>query len=512
MRTRQPHADEHYQDGRDELNLADFPISVLQRQQPLDEDGEKRDTAVYEASRYDRDARQRVQQRVILETSSRHGLPTPADENVVLALLYVAKHTHNFSDPVVHFAPRQLFRIMGWAPNSRSYDRLRQVLRRLKALVIRYENSWWDIEGRGYEAEVATGVISEYELGRQTSGRKKGGTPPPCWVCWTPRFQQSLASGNLKKLDLERLFALKLPTSQRLYRFLDKRFYPPHQPPAVEMDLIDFACGHIGLSRVGNVAELKRRLNPAVAELEGIGFIARAAPAERYLKVKAGVWRVRFQAGPQFLTRSRPEAPAGYRTPPEPPPASTADCPTEAKAQPRLSANPQPAEVATALVGDYYRLWGGEAPHVGERDLEQARALVERHGIDGARGLVPELVRVVKRCWPECKSFSGAASKYGADAARAYEGRRRAGTKAQEARARREQEREEAARQAERRLRLEALWEALPTEARAEVERRVLESHPELKGRPGILKVFCLKELERGQEAGGRGQEAGGSW
>ena len=47
-----------------------------------------------------------------------------------------------------HFTPRQLFDIMGWAPNSRSYDRLREVLRRLKALVIRYENSWWDITGR----------------------------------------------------------------------------------------------------------------------------------------------------------------------------------------------------------------------------------------------------------------------------------------------------------------------------------------------------------------------------
>src|SRR5262249_59693845 len=136
-----------YQDGRDELNLADFPISVLQRQQPLSDDGEKRDTAVYEASRYDRDSRQRVRQRVVLETSARHGLPTPADENVVLALLHVAKHSHNFTDPVVPFTPRQLFKIMGWAPNSRSYDRLRAVLRRLKALVIRYENSWWDIAG-----------------------------------------------------------------------------------------------------------------------------------------------------------------------------------------------------------------------------------------------------------------------------------------------------------------------------------------------------------------------------
>ena len=90
----------------------------------------------------------------------------------MLALLFVAKHTHNFTESASHFAASAVH-IMGWAPNSRSYDRLREVLRRLKALVIRYENSWWDIDGRGYEAEVATGIISEYELVRQVSGRRK---------------------------------------------------------------------------------------------------------------------------------------------------------------------------------------------------------------------------------------------------------------------------------------------------------------------------------------------------
>src|SRR4051812_40603083 len=72
--------DTRLRDGRDELNLADFPISVLQRQQPTDADGKKLDSAVYEAGRFDRTSRQRVEQKVILETSSRHGLPTPADE------------------------------------------------------------------------------------------------------------------------------------------------------------------------------------------------------------------------------------------------------------------------------------------------------------------------------------------------------------------------------------------------------------------------------------------------
>ena len=36
-----PNLKRTYQDGRDEMNLADFPISILQRQQPSDEAGRK---------------------------------------------------------------------------------------------------------------------------------------------------------------------------------------------------------------------------------------------------------------------------------------------------------------------------------------------------------------------------------------------------------------------------------------------------------------------------------------
>lgn len=476
--------EQRFHDGRDELNLADFPISVLQRQQPLDEQGTKLDTAVYEASRYNPESRQRQQQRVILEATTRHGLPTPADENVVLALLYVAKHTHDFAEPVVRFTPRQLFTIMGWAPNSRSYDRLRQVLRRLQSLVIRYENSWWDVAGRAYEAEVATGIISEYELGRQVSGRKEGATPP-CWVCWTPHFQRSLSNGNLKKLDLERLFSLRLPTSQRMYRFLDKRFYPPHAPPPVEMDLHDFACGHIGLTRVDNIAELKRRLAPAIAELEEIGFIARVEAEERYQKVRPGIWRIRFTVGPQFRKGSAPQLPA-----PEP---------AAVEATPAPRPEPAPEEV---LAADFYRRRGVEEVRVGDSDLVQAREMIARHGAELAALLVPELVQLVQRRWPECKSFSGAVQKYLAEAVRAHELRQRRSEHKTRAKVQQQREREESTRQAEERRRLEARWEALSDEQRQAIEQAVLAKRPGISSHPGIFRMLCLEQLAKTETAG----------
>src|SRR5215204_483872 len=105
-----------YRDGRDEMNLADFPISALQRAQKSNGAGGKVDRMELTASRYDPVARQRVPQRVTLTSTARDGLPTPADEHVILALLYLAKHSTNFTDATVHFAPSQLFAVMGWAP------------------------------------------------------------------------------------------------------------------------------------------------------------------------------------------------------------------------------------------------------------------------------------------------------------------------------------------------------------------------------------------------------------
>ena len=114
-----------------------------------------------------------------------------------------------------------------WAgrANGRSYTRLRDVLRRLKSLTIRYENAWWDAAGRGYEEEVATGVISAYKIARQVSGPRTADTTPLSWATWTQQFHQSLLNGNIKRLDLDLFFRLKTPTAQRMYRFLDKRFY-----------------------------------------------------------------------------------------------------------------------------------------------------------------------------------------------------------------------------------------------------------------------------------------------
>jgi hypothetical protein len=468
-------APRRFPDGRDEMNLADFPISALQRQQLSFADGRKLDRLEFEASRYDPATRQRVRQKVTLSASAREGLPTPADEHVILALLYVAKHGDNFATETVRFAPSQLFDIMGWAPNGRSYGRLRSVLRRLKALTIRYENAWWDAAGRGYEEELATGIVSGYRIARQVSGPRTAGTPLESWVTWSQQFHDSLRKGNLKRLDLDVFFRLSTPTAQRMYRFLDKRFYTS---PVLSMDLVEFACGHIGLTESDNVAVLKRRLSPAIAELESIRFIARAEPTERFRKVQTGVWRVEFKS-----------APAGQG---------------DGGGTERAAASPgDDTKVSAAgLAAEFYRLWDAEAPATpGLRDLEIAAELARLHGADAA-ALIDCLVQVTRRAWPGCRSFSGAAQKYLADALRVHRSHLRRAAARDEAETRRRQEQAETlARREEDRRRLDA-WNALPADQQQALRQRVLTgtgatSMPEV-----FVRRMCLEELARQRHNG----------
>jgi hypothetical protein len=464
-----------YPDGRDEMNLADFPISALQRQQLTDADGRKIDRLEFEASRYDSNTRQRVKQKVTLTSSSTEGLPTPADEHAILALLYVAKHSDNFASDSVRFAPSQLFDIMGWAPNGRSYARLRAVLRRLKSLTIRYENAWWDAAGRGYEEEVATGIVDSYRIARQVSGPRTADTPLESWVTWSQQFHDSLKKGNLKRLDLDVFFRLSTPTAQRMYRFLDKRFYTS---PVVAMDLVEFACGHIGLTESKNVAILKRRLAPAIAELEGIQFIAAAAVSDRYRKVRPGVWRIEFKSGVSEIADKNDKE-------------QHSTC-----LLPGLETDEQELSPA-ALTAEYYRQWDPTTPAVaGVRDMEAAGELLKAHGTEAA-AVVTCLVQVTRKEWPDCRSLSGAVQKYLSDALKLHRSQVRREAARDEAEIRRQQEQSEMhARREEERQRLE-LWNALPVCEQEAIRQTVLRSLGETVAPEAFIRRLCVEEFNR---------------
>ena len=290
---------------KDELNLAEFPIAALTDRIP---DGQT--TLVFEDRLERRDSTPIVRRLTIMGTH-KHGLPTSLDDEVLVGLIQLTKRRSNFTDPRVQFSRYELIQLLGWPQSGQSYRRIEEALHRWVGVVLMYENAWWDNQARSWVDEQfhVLDNVTLYDRERwRTSGRarqepvkeKSRGSKvdkPPLPLSsfrWNEVIFRSFQSGNLKQLDLEFYLKLRLPTTKRMYRFLDKRFY---RRSRLDFDLRSLACEHIGLSRSYAPTELKRRLKPALEEMEQLGFLEPLSVEERYSYVKRGCWRIIFIRG-----------------------------------------------------------------------------------------------------------------------------------------------------------------------------------------------------------------------
>ena len=284
---------------KDELNLAEFPIAALTDRIP---DGQT--TLVFE-DRLERRDSQPIVRRLTIMGTHKHGLPTSLDDEVLVGLIQLTKRRSNFTDARVHFSRYELIELLGWPQSGQSYRRIEEALHRWVGVVLMYEKAWWDNAAKSWVDEQfhVLDNVTLYDRERwRTSARSskpaKGerAAPkterPPLPLSsfrWNEVIFQSFQTGNLKQLDLEFYLKLRLPTTKRMYRFLDKRFY---RRCRLDFDLRTLACEHIGLSRSYAPTELKRRLKPALEELEQLGFLEPLCPDERYSYVKRGTWRI----------------------------------------------------------------------------------------------------------------------------------------------------------------------------------------------------------------------------
>src|SRR3954463_7827192 len=299
---------------KDELNLAEFPIAALTDRVP---DGQT--TLVFEDKLERRDSSPIVRRLTIMGTH-KHGLPTSLDDEVLVGLIQLTKRRSNFTNAKVPFSRYELIELLGWPQSGASYRRIEEALNRWVGVVLMYENAWWDNTAKSWVDEnfhVLDNVTLYDRERRKRAGGKPGkpgakpaagrrprktgteGDPLPLSSFrWNEVIFESFQSGNLKQLDLEFYLRLRLPTTKRMFRFLDKRFYRRWR---LDFDLRTLACEHIGMSRSYAPTELKRRLKPALEELEQLGFLEPLSPEERYSWVARGCWRIiliRSQAAP----------------------------------------------------------------------------------------------------------------------------------------------------------------------------------------------------------------------
>jgi hypothetical protein len=277
---------------KDELNLAEFPIAALTDRIPHGQT-----TLVFEDKLERRDSAPIVRRLTIMGTH-KHGLPTSLDDEVLVGLIQLTKRRSNFTNAKVQFSRYELIELLGWPQSGQSYRRIEEALHRWVGVVLMYENAWWDNVAKSWVDENfhVLDNVTLYDrerrrpAARSSKAAKTEKAPLPLSSFrWNEVIFQSFQSGNLKQLDLEFYLRLRLPTTKRMFRFLDKRFY---RRSRLDFDLRTMACEHIGMSRSYAPTELKRRLKPALEELEQHGFLEPLSPEERYSYVKRGCWRI----------------------------------------------------------------------------------------------------------------------------------------------------------------------------------------------------------------------------
>src|SRR3954468_1855597 len=95
--------------GRDEMNLAEFPIALLADRVP---DGQK---TIYFEDQHGQ---------LTVTGSDAYGLPTATDTDVIVALIYLTKLRNDFRDVKVNFSRYELINLLNWSDEGWSYKRL----------------------------------------------------------------------------------------------------------------------------------------------------------------------------------------------------------------------------------------------------------------------------------------------------------------------------------------------------------------------------------------------------
>ena len=297
--------------GRDELNLAEFPITVLTERVPK---GLR--TLVFSDQIQDQATGELVTRKVTISGSDAYGLPGPLDMDVLLCLIQMTKVSNNFTNPEVKFSRGELLKLLRLPDSGKHYRRIDESLRRWLGVTLYHESSWWDKAAQEWSTTEGWHILEHLAIVDRVAARRRRARGQldlfPSSFTWNAIFFRSCQADNIKRLDLDTYFALERAISRRMFRFLDKRFY---RGPDWTFQLREFAFEHIGISRNYDTGEIKAKLQPALDELEAIGFLEPMGRERRYAKVGRGGWTITLARKANRIGTNPPPAPAPEREP-----------------------------------------------------------------------------------------------------------------------------------------------------------------------------------------------------
>jgi hypothetical protein len=256
--------------GRDEMNLAGNPFALLQ--------AASRNGQSFIKNEWERTLPNGkiVTAKWEVNGHTELGLPGPNEELLYLVLLQITREAADEKGiwpQKVYFTRGRILEMMKWSDSAPSYKTLRECLIRLSNVQVNADNAFWDAKAKMPYETISFGLINEFALATEPCGRKGQGITGRSWFEWNKTVYESFLAGNVRSLALDFVLSLNLPTTRRLFRFLDM-MRGANTPPKREFTIGIFKlCERLGMTPYKYASKIKEKLEPAIKELEKRGYL-----------------------------------------------------------------------------------------------------------------------------------------------------------------------------------------------------------------------------------------------
>ena len=288
--------------GKDEMNLAEFPIARLGR-------NDTRTSIEYHGQVYDKSG-MLLEQKWIVSGSARFGMPTEFADRVLVALMAITAK-ENFIERKVPFTIYRVLQLLRLTHNQRNYRAVEKALQQLVGVTIYSEGAFWD---KAQQKRITTKrgfhLLEEFWLKSfEADDAVIEAEGVNGYIVWGERIWDSFQAGYIKHLNTDFYYSLQNTIARRLFRFLDKRM---HYQDEYQIDIFDLAA-RLGMKPYAYASHLARKLEPGLRELRALGYLAAAEPIKvgkftRIRFVRAAVARGLLPADPALAAANYEDA------------------------------------------------------------------------------------------------------------------------------------------------------------------------------------------------------------
>ena len=233
--------------GKDEMNLVEIPYG------PVSPNGTK--TYEIEHERWDPEQKRYVTTSLVITGSDKYGLPKPIDDSVLIGLTSLTAQS-DYNSRKIWFSAYQLFKLLGWPDDGRSYKRLEASLDRIVGTSLKCKDYWYDNEEKEYKSHhfhliEAYSLCSRNQIDRARKSGRRGKELRLWSFTWSEQMWKSFRDGYIRTLDMEMYRKIskgrRREVALRLYRVIAKRIY--HNKRSCSFDLERLCVGILGLSK-----------------------------------------------------------------------------------------------------------------------------------------------------------------------------------------------------------------------------------------------------------------------